>query len=262
METQLKGLDPPAAYRRFSAVEGNAFGVAQGTLSDGELGCFYSHYLLLQMHLDGASHLHVIEDDTVMAHHAPFFLEQVVQSGTLDQCDLLFTETAVPMSLDFCKNGRDEFQSRIQRAADGTATNVRFGHVPYVAGTTSYLVNRRSIGLICDILGQELDRGATRPIDLLIREKAKEGKLRVECLFPFVTSFRPRAFASTTRPNLNEEQSRFAMEMLRHSFYVECDLKAALEQAERQLLTPDLGFQERLHYHLAGFIASGAYREF
>ena len=124
IEAHLAGLDPPVRYRRFSAVEGNAFGVASGTLSDGELGCFYSHYMVLQMHRDGATHLHVIEDDSILARHAPFFLEQVIQSGMLDECDLLFTETSVPMSLDFCRDGREQYQSRIQRGADGTAIKI------------------------------------------------------------------------------------------------------------------------------------------
>ena len=262
MEAQLARLEPAARYRRFSAVDGNAFGVTSGTLTDSELGCFYSHYLLLQMHLDGAAHLHIIEDDIVMAKRAPFLLEQVVLSGMLDDLDLLFIESAVPMSLDFCRDGRGEYQRRIQRAADGTVTNVRFGHIPYVAGTTSYLVNRRSVRLICDILSQELDRGATRPIDILFRETAAEGKLRVRCLFPFVTSIRPGEFAGAADPDDNNRQSRFAMEMLRHSFFAECDLKAAYDLADRRLPVADADLQSRLHYRLAEFVDSPSYREF
>jgi GR25 family glycosyltransferase involved in LPS biosynthesis len=262
MEAQLTALGPEARYRRFPAVDGNPFGVATSTLTDGELGCFLSHYLLLQMHLDGAAHLHVIEDDTILASRAPYFLRQAIASGQLENLDILFTESAITLSLDAWWEGRREYQSRINRTEDGAVADVRFGHVPYVAGTTSYLVNRGSIQLVCDILREELEGRATRPIDLLIREKATEGKLRVQCLFPFITSTGLADSTSTMSRDDVTLRSRFALDLLRRSFFVECDPRALFEQADQQLPRPDMDFRARLHQCLAAFIDSDLYRHF
>ena len=215
------------------------------------------------MHLDGAAHLHVIEDDALMAKRTVLFLERVITSGMLDDVDILFTETTVPMSLEFFPDGRSTYARSIQRAVDGTATDVRFSHVPYVGCTTSYLVNRRSVRLIRDILARELEHNDDLPpIDMVIRAKVEAGELRAKCLFPFITSIRPEAFTSTITRDDPKHLSRCAMELLRHSFFVECDLKATFELAERRLANPDAGVQERLHALIAGFSVSDAFRRF
>jgi hypothetical protein len=87
-------------------------------------------------------------------------------------------------------------------------------------------VSRRSVGLVCDIIQRELERGAGKPVDMLIRDEAAAGELRVRCLFPFITSVLPGAFASTRVPHDDKQLSVFAMELPRHSFFVVCDQRA------------------------------------
>ena len=217
MEAQFAQLDPVAHYSRFPAVDGNPYGLTGHGLTDGELGSLMSHYMLLQMHLDSATHLHIIEDDIVMARRTVSFVEQVVSSGMLDDWDILFTETTVPMVVEWCAEGRALYRNMIERAEDGTAAKIEFRLIQYFAAMASYLVNRRSVRSICEILGQELDRGARSPIDLLIRTKAREGKLRVRSLSPFITSIRPGKFPSTVREGIKMPKSRLAMELHRYS---------------------------------------------
>jgi GR25 family glycosyltransferase involved in LPS biosynthesis len=259
MEAQFARLDPVASYDRFPAVDGKQYGLTGPGLTDGELGCLMSHHRLLQMHLDSASHLHILEDDIVMARRTVSFVEQVVGSGMLDDWDILFTETTVPMVVAWCAEGRALYRDMIKRAEDGTAAKVEFRLIQYFGVMASYLVNRRSVRTICDILGQELDRGARSPVDLLIRTKAREGKLRVRSLFPVITLIRPGAIPSTVRDGVEASKSRLAMELHRHSYFVEADLQAALDLAERRLANPDEDQQERLHARIAGFVSTDSF---
>jgi GR25 family glycosyltransferase involved in LPS biosynthesis len=259
MEAQFARLDPVARYDRFPAVDGNLHGLTGHGLTDGELGCLMSHHRLLRMRLDSPTHLHILEDDIVMARRTVSFVEQVIRSGLLDDWDILFTETTVPMVVEWCAKGRALYRDTIERAADGTAARIEFRLIPYVGVMASYLVNRRSVRAICDIIGQELDRGARSPIDLLIRTRARDGKLRVRSLFPFITSVRPGAFPSTVRGGAEILNSRLAMELHRHSYFVEADMQAALHLADRRLANPDAGPQERLHARIAGFASTDAF---
>jgi len=83
-------------------------------------------------------------------------------------------------------------------------------------------VNRQSIALICECLARELESGDPIPIDLAIKRFAGEGRLRVQTLFPFINSVRPEAFTSTVQHDY-DKYSRFALEMLRYSFYIDSD---------------------------------------
>jgi GR25 family glycosyltransferase involved in LPS biosynthesis len=261
MAAQLGRLDPAGRYERFPAVDGNPDGLACSGISDGEFGCLLSHYMLLASQVDRGVDLHVLEDDAVITKRTALFLEQVIGSGLPGEYDILFTDTAVEMDLAWCREARGLYSALIERAEDGTASGVTFRIIPYLGCTTSYLVNHRSVRLVCEILGRELDRGATRPIDILLRAAVAEGKLRASCLFPFITSTRPGGFFSTTRPDNEMRKSRFAMELLRHSFFVECDLGEAMNLAERWLTNPKAGPHERLHARLANFIGADIFHD-
>jgi len=217
--------------------------------------------MLLQMHRDGATHLHVLEDDVVLSKQCVSFLDRIILSGSLDDADILFTDTTMPLDLDRVRDVRRFWRDSVQRLDNGTTAIVRFGYIPYVACMTSYIVNRRSIQLICDIIARELEGDDPRPIDLLIRAKAAEGKLRAKCLFPFITSVRPDE-PRTINYDEATQLSRLAVELLRQSFFVESDLKAMLELADRKLISPNAGHQELLHSRIFGFTISDVFRSF
>src|SRR5271157_102699 len=78
MDAQLAQLGLTDHYRRFAAVDGNPQGLASPTLTVSELGCFASHQQLLQRHADGAEHLHLIEDDIVLAKRTASFIDGII----------------------------------------------------------------------------------------------------------------------------------------------------------------------------------------
>jgi len=261
MDAQLARLGLLERYRRFAAVDGDMLGVTNPKLTTGELGCFTSHYRLLQQNRDSAVHLHVIEDDVVLAGCAAQVVEQIATSAMIDDHDLLFTDMALPVDFKFYREARIRYERQIRRPGNGTAPTIRFNLFPYISCMASYLVNRRSIGLICDILGHELERGATDPIDVLLRAKVAEGKLRAKCLFPFITSVLPGKFASTVVRGARDQLSDFAVDVVRHSFFVDCDPTATLGLAEQRLAGPDAGFHGRLFALVLGFMTSDAFRQ-
>lgn len=259
MEAQLARLGLAQRYQRFAAVDGQQAGDISGVLTANELGCFTSHYNLLQQHRDATEHLHIIEDDAVLAKRIAWFMEWVINSGMLDDNDLLFTDMGVPPEIHFYREARSRYESNIRRAKDGTAIDVRVSTVAYFACTSSYLVNGRSIGRICDLLGRELENGPRCPIDLLIRDKVADGALRARCLFPFLTTIDPAGFESTITRDDRDQLSARAMDLLRHSFFVECDLTATLALVDQSLPAPSAGLHARLLARVLGFMTSDAF---
>ncbi len=241
-------------------MDGNPDGIASSRLTVSELGCFTSHTRLLRRHRDGAAHLHLIEDDIVLANRTAQFIDGIIAAGLLDDNDLLFTDMVVQSDLNFFRRARSWYDNDIRRDANGTATEVRFRCIAYTASMTSYLVNRQSIGRIGDLFERELTSGARRPIDLFIRDKVAEGQLRARCLFPFITSIRPGAPTSMIGRD-DDQLSTLALDLLRHSFYVECDLAATLDLAERWLPRQRTGLHDRLLARTLGFITSDAFQQ-
>lgn len=167
-----------------------------------------------------------------------------------------------PKNFTAFRAARATWTARIQRANDGTAADVQFMPFPYYAATSSYLVNPGSVDALCHLLGQALETGANSPIDLFFREQSEQGKLRVNCLFPFIASVAPAAFESTIDADYATRRSKLAMDMPRHSFFVECDQNATARLAERLLVDPNADAQARLHARVAGFLSSDAWRSF
>jgi GR25 family glycosyltransferase involved in LPS biosynthesis len=261
MDAQLVRLGLSERYQRFAAVDGNPPGVTSPTLTASELGCFASHQQLLQRHVDGAAHLHIIEDDIVLAKRTGSFIDGVITAGLLDGYDLLFTDMVMQSDLNFIRRARRWYASDIRHDADGTATEVRFRPIAYTASMTSYLVNRQSIRLVGDMFGSELASGAKRPIDLFIRDQVAAGRLRASCLFPFITSIRPGAPTSMAVRDDHDQLSTLALDLLRHSFFVECDLAATLALADRFLPSSGTGLHDRVLARTLGFITSDAFRQ-
>jgi len=261
MEAQLARHNLADRYCRFAAVDGQTLGDGRAGLSAGELGCFTSHHRLLQQNRDRAEHLHVMEDDVMLSGCAAWVIDQIIASPLIEKHDLLFTDMALPVDFAFCRDARIRYQRQVKRGADGAATKIRFSLLPYVACTPSYLVNRNSIGLVSDILGQELEQGPTGPLDIVLRGKVAEGRLRAQCLFPFITSLAPGRFASTVLRGVRDGLSDLVVDLVRHSFFVDCDRTATLALAEQLLAGSEADFHGWSFALVFGFMTSEEFRQ-
>ena len=191
IEAEIAAFGLQDNYRRFPAADGNIFAFPNPCLSDGEIGCFTSHLLLLKENLAGETHVHVVEDDAMFSRFTARMIESVVASEAIDQYDIVFTDSTVTPSTADYEQYRALYDESVERDAAGNVVRVHPRIVDYYVGaTTSYIVNRRAIPKLVDLFTHELTNGAAMPIDLFIRKAAREGRLRVGSLFPFATSLR------------------------------------------------------------------------
>jgi GR25 family glycosyltransferase involved in LPS biosynthesis len=218
-------------YRRFPAADGNVLTYPNPRLSEGEIGCFTSHLLLLKQNLAAEAHVHVVEDDAMFSRFTAQMIKFVVASGAIDQYDVVFTDSTVTPTRSDYEQYRALYDERVERDAAGNVTRVYPRIVDcYVGAATSYIVNRRSIPKLVGLFTRELTNGATMPIDLFIRKAARDGILRVGSLFPFATSLRIENVLNNTIAGRGYNLlSRIAVCLGRISFFVECDHRALCE---------------------------------
>jgi GR25 family glycosyltransferase involved in LPS biosynthesis len=95
IKAQLLQYGLQALYNRFPAADGNVIGFPNPHLTTGEIGCFTSHYLLLNQNIDCGLHLHVLEDDAVLSSLTGPMIRHVVSSEAMSKYDIIFTETVV-----------------------------------------------------------------------------------------------------------------------------------------------------------------------
>ena len=182
-------------YQRFSAAEGNALNLPNPyNLNAGVLGCFTSHYLLLKQNLNSDKHLHVVEDEILFAACTQKVINWAIASGYLDADDIVYTDISVPLRSEVHKLYKSADDKAVKRDGQGRFQSVAFDVLNVAnrtyASTSSFLVNRNSIGKLHTIFENELLNGTGNPVDLIIREKNHRGELKVGCIFPFVTSVR------------------------------------------------------------------------
>lgn len=240
VEAEFARCGAGGVYKRFPAVKGNALGFPNlRGLKEGELGCFSSHYKLLEENLGQKLPLHVVEDDVVFSSQTASTLRSFIASGALQRFDLVYTDVYIPVWSELYRKYKKLYDENVTRGPDGRIASTRIMTVDMAgvvfAGTSSFLINSDSIRKLHDLYEKELKGGATQAIDLFIRRKAHEGEIRVGCLFPFVTSINLERSLTTTIGERYDQLSVLAANLVRHSFFIEADLNKCLEYAKRYL---------------------------
>jgi hypothetical protein len=267
-EAELARHGLEGRYTRFVAAEGNALSLPNPhNLSAGVLGCFTSHYLLLKQNLDSEKHLHVVEDEVLFAACTEQVIKWVISSGYLDAYDIVFTDISVPLRSEIHKLYKSAYDKAVTRDAAGKIEKVAFDVLDIrnrtYASTSSFLVNRASIGKIHDIFSNELLKGTGNPVDIIIREKNFAGKLRVGCIFPFVSSVRLGNSFSSTIDARPDREPELAVDIARTMFFVESDWDACQAYLDRYAPMPPQ--QDKLAHmlgHLLTYSLTDKYRFF
>ena len=89
---------------------------------------------------------------------------------------------------------------------------------------SSYFVMPGSIDKVLAAFARGLAAGPTRPIDLFVREEAQAGRLRLGCIFPFITTpYHVDGALPTTIPDreANTAISRAVLSLLSYSFFID-----------------------------------------
>jgi GR25 family glycosyltransferase involved in LPS biosynthesis len=192
IECQLADLGIAGRYRRFEAIRGEgAREQDQTTLPAGQLGCWLSHLAVWRQAEGETKHLHVLEDDAALSS----LLFRVLEKMQLDESswDILLTDVYFhpPPTPEQFAQLRSAWQ--VFRAQQSISL-IDLRYLSFT-GTTSYLVNQKSLKRLGELLAGGWRSNQT--IDVAIQQLIRRGELRARLAFPFLTTLAPEHEQST-----------------------------------------------------------------
>jgi GR25 family glycosyltransferase involved in LPS biosynthesis len=264
IEGELKRCSLGGLYTRFRASDGNELNFPNPILKNSEIGCFTSHYRLLKENRNSTKPLHIIEDDVILSKFVASVLDQAIDSEEFQKFDIVFTDIAMSLvDLNFIQF-KHYYDNNVKRNKAGAIESLTFSvinlHKISFCTTCSFIVNPHAIEKLLYYYEQILTRGTRSPIDLFLLSCVREGNIKAGCLFPFVTSVSPENCFESTIQDRQDLKTIYASNLLRSSFFVECDLDRCLEGANRVLLQPDsFDKHSQLLLRLVGFLLTQEY---
>jgi GR25 family glycosyltransferase involved in LPS biosynthesis len=241
IETQLQALEMTARYVRFPAVDGETLATYRGPLRPGEVGCFLSHFRALEQMRAAGKCVHIMEDDVLLSRPLAPMIEFIIAQGVFQYFDIIFTDVYVGFdnisSIQIHKRLYDAFlinsQTNFSHAFKLLSLD---GTVFY--NSSSYVVGAGAIDRVLALYRQEIGAGPATPFDIFLCRLARERKLRIGYLFPFLSSLRLDRALNTTISGRATDHSAMAIlgsNLIRYSFFIERDLagyaSAILDQA-------------------------------
>lgn len=265
METHLAQYGLEKNYRRFAAADGNSLNFPNTRITNGEMGCFISHYLLLKENLDQTLPLHAVEDDVLFSRFTEQAIRAIVGGGAMAHYDIVYTDLYIPISNVLYKKYKEIYDKSLRRDDKGQVSQTDLNVVDMkdvgFASTASMIISPRSIRKLHDLYAAELAKGPDTPVDLFIRRKTDEGVIKVGCIFPFVTSVRleHHVFDTTIRGQ-DILLSELAGNIARQAFFIECDWNKCREYLAKYLPLPPGDAQLQILTHILGFSLDEKFR--
>jgi len=231
-------------YRHVTAINGKVEAAHfPTTLDPGALGLWLTHEKIVAQFSDGGEHLHILEDDTVVASDARILFPKALRIADrhLRDWDLLFTETFVPFELfETYWKGMETFRAKGQLSyLDLTSC--------YTSGMTSLFLNRKSIERYAGLIKGKWSLGI--PIDIYVRQLLRRGQLRGFVTVPFLSSISSQNDQSTIRGQL--DVSRKVCDVFRRGFFVGADLDELVD--EMRQLTSGMAVSPLMQLYLSGY---------
>jgi hypothetical protein len=136
-------------------------------------------------------------------------LQLLFDSDLLNNFDIIFTDISLPFHLFEIRAYKTLLDNSVEKDKSGRIISVKKYTVidlktRFFASTSSFLVHKNSIAKLYNLLHEEIELGPRKPIDLFIRDKVHEGKIRAGCIFPFITSIKLDHIFKTTISNRYE----------------------------------------------------------
>lgn len=269
LEKQLRVLGIEQAYSRFSAVDGSRLAPGPRAISHREYACFASHVQLLKEARSTLAHLHVLEDDALLSPEFVPVTSQLIDQGVLDEYDLVYTDIFVswdPLQIAALERARRRNTDVDPRTGQESLTGVSIFdlHRKGLACTSSYLVSQRSLARVTELLEGAMVAGATKPVDLVLRDLVDSGVLKAACIVPFVTSVALElATGSTIHGDVvGPELARLACTVVRHTFFVRPDWAMIDRILERYFPPGEVTPRRRAVGRIMNFFVSGNAQSF
>jgi Glycosyltransferase family 25 (LPS biosynthesis protein) len=219
MQAQLEKFNLQDRYSRFPAVDARTL-TKTGSISVGEYACFQSHYLALEKAKSAHATVHILEDDVELVPQLEIFVSSLEARGAFDRFDIIFTDVGVPYEVWLLRKYKKLFETFL--AGQPPKLTVLDFNKDYRWGFQSYLVPARSLDNVLSVLRRGLYAGPDMPIDIFVRQAARAGRLRLGCIFPFITTIQISDVGRTTITDRGEETelSREIVSLLSYSFFV------------------------------------------
>ncbi len=228
LERHLDDIGAISRYRRFQAVDGRHVCSNFPTkLDPGSLGLWLTHENIIETHASTGKHLHILEDDSLLAKNAVSLFEQALQHAdkNLEGWDLLFTETMVPF---------DAFRiyADLMTEYGRTHRHAYLDLAPlYLACMSSFFINKSSLAKYFGLIKGKWSLGT--PIDMYVRQLIRKKQLKAYVTVPFMTTLSPESNSSDIRGDL--DMSHRVYDVFRRGFFQEADLDSL--RKEMQALT-------------------------
>ncbi len=268
IEDQLRTYDLAARYVRFPAADGTGF-APSNTMCPGEIACFHSHHRALVKGGSNGLAVHIIEDDVLLSEHLADAAGAIFTLNLFDHYDILCTETFVHSDAGELALYKQAFDHALARGKQAVEFSVIDLGPRNMAGLTSYFVGPKSVAKVLEIYERELKNGPRMPVDICLRLAAQEGRIRIGCWFPFVTSLRLEDVMASTiagREAQAANPSVMLLALLRYSYFVNRDLEGYAKRFLDPMIGNEAGGSRDVHrdflLKLLDFVLSGRCRPF
>lgn len=235
----LAAVGVAARYQRIAAVDGRAVAHEYPTqLDPGNLGLWLSHLNILAQHGASPKHLHVIEDDAVLARTAAHQFDAMLAQADANApgWDLIFTD--VHVSTGDLELFRLLSHAMRRYEQTGRHTLLDLEQIPF-ACTSSMFINQRSVAKYQELMSTGWQIG--KPIDIYLRDLVHQKRLKAYLTVPFVTSVSRDSLQSDILGTVTGAKAvvTAVVTAYRRAFFQDADLPAL--DAEIQELTRQLG---------------------
>jgi GR25 family glycosyltransferase involved in LPS biosynthesis len=211
---------------RFKAVEASqvdALNIA-GNARPAEKACFASHKTLLRENIGRDTPVMIMEDDAIIGNRTCMAIDTGIRNIDSNSWDILFTDICVPNVGAWA----DLVRIRRQFMKSGELRFLDLSQIPF-AGTTSYIVNPKSIAKLCDLIDEVTSIDLA--YDLYLRNATYQSRLRSSVFIPFVTSISHLSQKSSIQENSDGSPGE-VLDLFRKMMWLDRDLSLHTELIE------------------------------
>lgn len=238
IEAQLERFGATGRYERLPATDGKTV-KRRSPKSPGEVGIYHSHLRALELVAISGKPGHVIEDDIVFCDLTLPAIDMTIERGVLDQFDMVFLETYVGETIAGMRIYNRMLEAAlvngpIRKADQLQVLDLNEG---YQSGATSYVASPRGAAKIMSLLRHDWEKGPTQPVDMILQDLVRAGRISIGCVFPFVTTVDFETSYASEAARAGSLDRQMLQRLIRYCFFVGRDLQGVAEPELSRLLS-------------------------
>jgi GR25 family glycosyltransferase involved in LPS biosynthesis len=230
-------------YRRFAAIDGKS-AYTNSKISAAEKGIFASHLALFKQAAAGTEVLHIIEDDVAFSSALAPFVDWIVDGNAIQDYDMVVTDTFIPIKMSEFRWFVRAYTAVRRGNAPAMANGIALIHMEnkYLYGCSSHIVAPAGAARIVEVLNRAWGEEPTAPVDKVLQDAVVAQELRIGCAMPFVTWLDLKLADASTAERPEEVHLTWTLQrLIRHLFFVDCDIQNYLAPALSELIQGNSG---------------------